>query len=189
MEMNDTALRDPAYTEFDPHTLDNLRDVLAAAVNRFAMIISTRENAYRAAGQESPGHVALSGDYQLAVLHSLRQFDRTVQELAAVAAKLAGNQGAGYPQLGAAWGITRQSARTKWPDAVHGRKHETIPLTYAGGNAAIHHAPEMEAWWYIASGADGQYEESDPIHQTSTDAAAAATAFLISHAAAPGESR
>ncbi|MFF8993977.1 hypothetical protein ACF09H_29435 [Streptomyces sp. NPDC014983] len=114
----------------------------------------------------------------------LRQVDRTVQEQAANAAKIAGHQGASYTKLGAAWGITRQSARVKWPDAVPARgqqTHEPIPLVYAGGTATIHHDSKADAWWYIADGADGRHEECEPVHTTSTDATAAATAYLIAH--------
>ncbi|WP_326809658.1 hypothetical protein OHB04_40695 (plasmid) [Streptomyces sp. NBC_01775] len=104
-------------------------------------------------------------------------------------AKIAGHQGATYPKIGAAWSITRQAARTKWPDAVpaRGQGHEAIPFGYADGSAVVHHDPEAVAWWYIATGADGQYEESEPAHDTSTDATAAATAFLIQHSAPRAE--
>lgn len=185
------TLRDPAYTEFDPDDLVGLRDTLTETVNGLASLISARVHAYRVAGQEPPAGVVISGDYQLAVLHVLRHVDRTVQELAASAAKIAGHQGASYTKLGAAWGVTRQSARTKWPDAVPSRGQQTqepIPLAYAGGTAAIHHDPDADAWSYIANGADGRHEECEPVHTTSTDATAAATAFLIAHAkqAGPG---
>lgn len=178
------TLRDPAYTEFDPDDLIGLHDILKETVDGLASVISVRDQAYRKAGQEPPPGVVISGDYQLAVLHVLRQVDRAVQEQAANAAKIAGHQGASYTKLGAAWGVTRQSARTKWPDAVPARGqqvHEPIPLAYAGGTAAIHHDPEADAWWYIANGADGRHEECEPVHTTSTDATAAATAFLIAH--------
>ncbi|MEU8779285.1 hypothetical protein [Streptomyces sp. NPDC048606] len=75
--------------------------------------ISERARAHRADGGQAPDHVVLARDHQLALLHSLRQ--GAAVERRAAAARTAGHQGAGYPQLCAAWGITRQSAARSGP--------------------------------------------------------------------------
>lgn len=54
----------------------------------------------------------------LSVLAAWKAVDAEVKRLAAIAARTAGSYGANYEQLGAAWGITRQGARKKWPEAV-----------------------------------------------------------------------
>ncbi|WP_393060257.1 hypothetical protein [Streptomyces sp. LN549] len=54
----------------------------------------------------------------LSVLATWKAVDAEVKRLTAIAARTAGSYGANYEQLGAAWGITRQGARKKWPEAV-----------------------------------------------------------------------
>lgn len=54
----------------------------------------------------------------LSVLAAWKAVDAEVKRLTAIAARTAGSYGANYEQLGAAWGITRQGARKKWPEAV-----------------------------------------------------------------------
>ncbi|MFI9824388.1 hypothetical protein ACIHFC_28645 [Streptomyces sp. NPDC052013] len=178
--------RDPAYTEPDPEDLVQLKDAVYEAVGDLATRISVREQAYRAAGHEAPDGVVLSGDYQLTLLYVLHHVTGLVEQMAADAAKIAGHQDVSYTKLGAAWGgITRQSARTKWPDAVPARgrqQQDPVPFEYAGGQATVYHDAEAGAWWYIAAGADGKHEESGSDFDTHTAATAAATAFLIQHA-------
>ncbi|MET8756205.1 hypothetical protein ABZW32_39890, partial [Streptomyces sp. NPDC004667] len=98
-----------------------------------------------------------------------------------------GHQGAGYPQLGAAWGITRQSARTKWPDAVPSRAHlpqPPVPVQHAGGTAAVLHQPDTDGlWMFTALAADGTQHVSPAEYTSSTAAAHDARAFLAEHPA------
>ncbi|HEY9327731.1 MAG TPA: hypothetical protein VIS09_05770 [Streptomyces sp.] len=54
----------------------------------------------------------------LSVLATWKAVDAEVKRLTAIAARTAGSYGANYEQLGAAWRITRQGARKKWPEAV-----------------------------------------------------------------------
>lgn len=121
---------------------------------------------------------------QLALLRSLYEAKRSVERLAESAATVAGRSGASYTQLGAAWGgIKRQSARLKWPHAVAKRSaSESIPLRYAGGSALIRHDPDSGTWWYTVTAADQEESESEAVHNTSAEAIAAATEFLLAHA-------
>ncbi|MFI8003313.1 hypothetical protein [Streptomyces sp. NPDC086010] len=159
----------------DDHVLD--------AVRALAERISTRAQAYRAAGKSFDPGLMAAPDVQLALLRALYEAKLSVERLAESAATVAGRGGASYVQLGAAWGgIKRQSARLKWPYAVVKRSAgESIPLSYAGGTAAIRHDPDADAWWYTATAADGQEEESAAVHATSTEGIARATEFLLVH--------
>ncbi|MDJ0465508.1 response regulator [Streptomyces sp. H27-C3] len=69
---------------------------------------------------DTPSHPASGDPVQaldlLHVLDHLQQATERVQREAAVAAARAG---AGYPQLGAACGMTRQGARRRWPGLFH----------------------------------------------------------------------
>jgi hypothetical protein len=179
------TLRDPAWRELDEIDLIDLKDDIFEAVHEMASRISLREQDYRLAGQEVPDAVVSSPDHQLATLHVLYQVQRVVDELAANTAKNAGHTGASYTKLGTAWGgITRQSARVRWPGAVSSRaaSPDAIPLQYADGSAVINHSSQDNAWWFAATGADEEFEESSPSFATSAEAIAAATEFLLSHA-------
>ncbi|MCX2923105.1 response regulator [Streptomyces sp. NEAU-W12] len=69
---------------------------------------------------ETPSHPAPDDPAQalalLRVLNHLKQATERLQQEAAVAAARAG---AGYPQIGAACGMTRQGARRRWPGLFH----------------------------------------------------------------------
>ncbi|GAA3487569.1 MULTISPECIES: response regulator [Streptomyces] len=54
-------------------------------------------------------------DQALAVLRVLEHFQRATELLQREAAATAARAGAGYPQIGAACGLTRQGARRRWP--------------------------------------------------------------------------
>jgi CheY-like chemotaxis protein len=56
--------------------------------------------------------------------HLMRAVDRRAQEEATSAAR----QGARYPQIGEAWGITRQGARKRWPGLVFTAQPPSRPL-------------------------------------------------------------
>ncbi|MFJ7909485.1 hypothetical protein [Kitasatospora sp. NPDC096204] len=144
-------------------------DPLAAAVRARA----TGLPAERMWGAE-PVEVALS------VLSAWKLVDAEVKRLTAGAAATAGSYGAGYEQLGAVWGITRQGARKKWPEAVSRPAKRPGPLELFGGEAEL--VEGSDGWRWTASGADGAAGEADTGHRTREEAAAHAGAFLAAHA-------
>ncbi|MYX11833.1 hypothetical protein GTY67_00115 [Streptomyces sp. SID8374] len=175
---------EPAWNEPGDDDAFTMDEKVLDAVRALAERISTRALAYRAANQPFDAALTAAPDVQLATLRALYEAKRSVDRLAESAATAAGRSGATYTQLGAAWGgIKRQSARLKWPHAVVKRSAgESVPLRYAGGSAVIHHDPDADAWWYTATAADRQEEESEAVHGTSAEAIARATEFLLAHA-------
>lgn len=63
-------------------------------------------------------------DHLRALAHLSRAVTRCAEQEAAAAARA----GAGYPQLGAAWGISRQGARRRWPGLVFTARPTSRPL-------------------------------------------------------------
>ncbi|MEU5919978.1 response regulator [Streptomyces sp. NPDC004288] len=57
--------------------------------------------------------------HALTVLHVLDHLQRATERLQRDAAVAAAQAGAGYPQIGAACGMTRQGARRRWPGIFH----------------------------------------------------------------------
>ncbi|MGV9268317.1 hypothetical protein ACWDRR_27040 [Kitasatospora sp. NPDC003701] len=132
--------------------------------------------------EADPVEVALS------VLAAWKVVDAEVKRLTAIAAGTAGSYGASYEQLGAVWGITRQGARKKWPDAVT-RPAAARPgaaLKLFGGAAELVQGPESGGWSWTGEGADGTRGAAggDTWYPTREEAAAHAGAFLAEHAAA-----
>ncbi|MGC5360118.1 response regulator [Streptomyces sp. DT24] len=66
----------------------------------------------------------------LASLRALAHLGRAVEECAALAARAAALEGAGYPQLGRAWGVSRQGARKRWPGLVFTARPASRPLPH-----------------------------------------------------------
>ncbi|MFF9687089.1 response regulator [Streptomyces sp. NPDC014623] len=66
----------------------------------------------------------------LASLRALAYLGRAVEECAALAARTAAQEGAGYPQLGEAWGVSRQGARKRWPGLVFTSRPASRPLPH-----------------------------------------------------------
>ncbi|MGW1068301.1 response regulator [Streptomyces aureus] len=65
---------------------------------------------------EEPEHPSADDPGQaLALLHLLDHVQQATERLQEQAAGMAARAGAGYPQLGAACGMTRQGARRRWP--------------------------------------------------------------------------
>lgn len=64
----------------------------------------------------------------LARLHALACLDRAVGRCARQLAQEAAENGANYPQLGQAWGISRQGARRRWPGLVFTSRPASHPL-------------------------------------------------------------
>lgn len=77
------------------------------------------------AGDREPGP---GGADSLARLRVLAYLSRAINEQAQAEASSAARAGAKYPQLGAAWGISRQGARRRWPGLVFTADPPTRPL-------------------------------------------------------------
>ncbi|MFF5724864.1 response regulator [[Kitasatospora] papulosa] len=78
-------------------------------------------------GQEDPDAPRSAA---LASLRALAHLSRAVEECAALAARAAAQEGAGYPQLGRAWGVSRQGARKRWPGLVFTARPASRPLPH-----------------------------------------------------------
>ncbi|WP_326763568.1 hypothetical protein OG978_02345 [Streptomyces sp. NBC_01591] len=123
----------------------------------------------------------------LSILTTWKVVDAEVKRLTAIAATTAGSYGASYEQLGAAWGITRQGARKKWPDAVDrpaSAEAEPSRIELCGGSAELTRDPSAGGWRWAGEGADGTRDEADSTsyYATKEEAAAHAGAFLKEHA-------
>ncbi|MEV0126792.1 response regulator [Streptomyces sp. NPDC050703] len=69
---------------------------------------------------EAPAHRAPDDPAPaLALLHVLDHLRQATERLQRDAAVAAAHAGAGYPQIGAACGLTRQGARRRWPGLFH----------------------------------------------------------------------
>jgi hypothetical protein len=124
----------------------------------------------------------------LSILTTWKVVDAEVKRLTAVAAKTAGAYGASYEQMGAAWGITRQGARKKWPDAIDRSataEAEESFIELCGGTAELTRHPSSGRWRWTGQGADGTLGEADSAscYATKAEAAAHAGAFLKEHVA------
>ncbi|MER5511517.1 hypothetical protein ABT052_40330 [Streptomyces sp. NPDC002766] len=180
------TLREPAYREPTDDEVIRLEDGVMDAAHELARAISTRESAYRANGQDVPDSVVASPDFTLALLYALRTVDSTVRRLADRTARAAGGIGANYGHLGAAWGITRQAARLRWPGAVRKPTDltddaEPFQLHLAGGVAEIVQLPDARGFVWAATGADGVTGQGQEPYGNRTEAAAHAGAFLALH--------
>ncbi|BDM74504.1 hypothetical protein HEK616_79910 (plasmid) [Streptomyces nigrescens] len=124
----------------------------------------------------------------LSVLAAWKVVDAEVKRLTAIAAGTAGSYGASYEQMGAVWGITRQGARKKWPEAVS-RPATTAARTsgaleLCGGTAELTQEDSSGGWRWTGKGADGTHGAADAgtWYVTKEEAAAHAGAFLKEHA-------
>ncbi|MFI6686350.1 hypothetical protein [Streptomyces sp. NPDC050485] len=120
------------------------------------------------------------------ILTAWKVVDTEVKQLTAIAARTAGSYGASYGQLGGAWGITRQGARKKWPDALDRTalaQGEGGVIELCGGSAELSRDPSSCGWRWAGQGADGTRGEADDAshHATKEEAAAHAGAFLKEH--------
>lgn len=122
-------------------------------------------------------------DVALSVLAAWKVVDAEVRRLAAEAAATAGSYGASYEQMGAVWGITRQGARKKWPDAVSRPAARAGTLELFGGTARLVQEPSG-GWGWAGEGADGVSGAAvdGVLHGSAEEAAAHAGAFLKEHA-------
>ncbi|WP_238426416.1 hypothetical protein [Streptomyces adustus] len=168
--------------ELTPEEQAELDKALYGALNPLASAIRSRETGQPVdrMWEADPVEVALS------VLAAWKVMDVEARRLTAQAAATAGSYGANYEQLGAVWGITRQGARKKWPDAVSRPAPATAgrsTLALFGGTAELVQA-SSGGWEWTGRGADGT---SNPVadgtcYATAEEAAAHAGAFLKEHA-------
>ncbi|MFH8258496.1 hypothetical protein [Streptomyces roseolus] len=168
--------------ETTPEEQAELDKALYDALNPLASAIRSRQTGLPAdrMWEASPVEVALS------VLAAWKVMDAEVRRLTAHAAATAGSYGASYEQMGAVWGITRQGARKKWPDAVSRSAPATAgrsALTLFGGTAELTQAPSGD-WSWAGVGADGTHVAATDgkRYATAEEAAAHAGAFLKEHA-------
>nr|WTE08748.1 hypothetical protein OH765_40215 [Streptomyces anulatus] len=181
-------VRDPAWAEPDSKDTATVHARIAALADELADQLSTRVRDLPAAAPEG-AHLVVrdAGDWQLARLRALREIRMVAERLADRTVAAAGIRGAGYPQLGDAWAITRQGARKKWPDAVSamspppaGQEPRTTLAAFGGSVELSWHGAEG-GWWWSGEGADGATAESAITHDTKEQAAADAGAFLQQH--------
>ncbi|MEV7598599.1 hypothetical protein AB0O91_14575 [Kitasatospora sp. NPDC089797] len=164
--------------EITPEERARLAEALLGALDPLAVAVRSRATGLPEGRMwhGEPAEVALS------VLSAWKLLDAEVRRLTAVAAATAGSYGASYEQLGAAWGITRQGARKKWPEAVGRPAARPGSLELFGGSAELVQDEAAGGWCWTAVGADGSTGEAAAGHPTREEAAAHAGAFLAGHA-------
>ncbi|MER5355028.1 hypothetical protein ABT093_32490 [Kitasatospora sp. NPDC002551] len=172
--------------EITPEEQSALAVALLDALNPLASALRAR-----ASGQ--PEHRMWDADpaeVALTVLAAWKTVDAEVKRLTEIAAGTAGAYGASYEQLGAAWGITRQGARKKWPDAVPrpaAAAADPVTLELFGGEAELTRDRVTGHWTWTARAADGSCGTPAPDATPCTsreEAAAYAGAYLREFAAA-----
>ncbi|ANP51366.1 hypothetical protein J2Z21_002850 [Streptomyces griseochromogenes] len=168
--------------EITPEEQVELDKALYDALNPLVAAVRSRETGLPAERMwdADPIEVALSA------LAAWKVVDVEVRRLTAQAAATAGSYGASYEQLGAVWGITRQGARKKWPDAVRRPTPVTADartLALFGGTAELVQASSGD-WSWTGKGADGASSMAGDgaRYATAEEAAAHAGAFLKGHA-------
>lgn len=169
----------PEITQEEQVELDK---ALYDALNPLASAIRSRQTGLPEDRMWDADPVAVA----LSVLAAWKAVDAEVRRLTAHAAATAGSYGASYEQLGAVWGITRQGARKKWPDAVTRPAPpaaRTSNLEIFGGTAELAQAPSG-GWSWTGEGADGASGTAGEgvSYATAEEAAAHAGAFLKEHA-------
>ncbi|MEU6557705.1 hypothetical protein ABZ915_47015 [Streptomyces sp. NPDC046915] len=174
--MSSSGITSEEQAELDKALLDALTPLASAIRCRASGLPADRM------WEADPVEVALS------VLAAWKAVDAEVKRLTAIAAGTAGSYGASYEQLGAVWGITRQGARKKWPDAVSrpatSAARTNAALELCGGTAELTQEPSSGGWRWVAKGADGTHgaADRDTWYATKEEAAAHAGAFLKEHA-------
>ncbi|MEU3084093.1 hypothetical protein ABZ697_27740 [Streptomyces albidoflavus] len=174
--------RDPAWSEPSEAQLTKFRTELRAVAAALADGISVRDT--NAGGPDADLPVRSTPDWQLAMLRALRIARDEVEPMTEEYARSAGRRGVTYPQLGEAWGVSRQAARKRWPGAVVGTTaKEPIEFESFGGHARVSWQPEDGGWWWIGQAANGSYADAgdEVTYDTSEEAAAIAGAFLAAN--------
>ncbi|MEK2491647.1 hypothetical protein WN990_19035 [Kitasatospora purpeofusca] len=169
--------------EITPEERAELVKALTAALDPLAAAVRSRRSGLSTGRMWDADPVEVT----LSVLAAWKVVDTEVKRLTALAAATAGSYGANYEQLGAAWDMTRQGARKKWPDAVPrpAGARTGAPLELFGGTAALTQDPPSGGWAWTAEGADGTRgaAEDGTRYATKEEAAAHAGAFLREHVA------
>ncbi|MGI5466247.1 hypothetical protein [Streptomyces sp. CA-132043] len=171
--------------EITPEERAELGKALIDALNPLAAAIRSRESGLPEARmwEADPVEVTLS------VLAAWKVVDTEVKQLTAIAAATAGSYGASYEQMGTVWGITRQGARKKWPDAVPrpAAAQTGGTLQLFGGTVHLVQDPASGGWSWTGEGADEARgaTEDGTWYATKEEAAAHAGAFLREHATDP----
>lgn len=109
---------------------DELADRARRAVADLAQRLALEPDAVPYGEDRDPGGPPADENWTdpLAALRALALLSRAVDECAARAARAAADEGAGYPQLGGAWGVSRQGARKRWPGLVFTQRPSSRPL-------------------------------------------------------------
>ena len=172
--------------EITPEEQVELDKALYDALNPLARALRSR------ASRLSEEHMwdADPVEVTLSVLAGWKMIDTEVKRLTAIAAGTAGSYGASYEQMGTVWGITRQGARKKWPEAARRtvttatRTSNTLEL--CGGTAELKQEHSSGRWRWSGKGADATHGAADTgiWYATKEEAAAHAGAFLKEHALA-----
>ncbi|MFB8241106.1 hypothetical protein ACFC58_31690 [Kitasatospora purpeofusca] len=171
--------------EITPEERAELAKALTDALNPLAAAIRSRQSGLSTARMWDADPVEVT----LSVLAAWKVVDTEVKQLTALAAATAGSYGANYEQLGAVWGMTRQGARKKWPDAVPrpaaAATRTGSSLELFGGTAELTQDPLSGGWAWTAEGADGTRGAAGDgtWYATKEEAAAHAGAFLREHVA------
>ncbi|MFE9142898.1 hypothetical protein [Streptomyces tubercidicus] len=174
-----------ASIEITPEERAELGKALTDALNPLAAAIRSRQSGLSTARMWEADPV----DVTLSVLAAWKVVDTEVKQLTARAAATAGSYGANYEQMGAVWGITRQGARKKWPDAVPRPAAAAAKtggvLELFGGTAELVQDPSSGRWAWAGEGADETCGAAGDgtWYATKEEAAAHAGAFLREHAA------
>ncbi len=174
----------PGYMEPTPAQLKQLAKDLRSLAWKHALEISQRLSTTapeeRAAASQQ---LRWTPDWTLSILRMLREVGPAAEAAAAEVAHRAGNQGATYVQLGEAWSITRQSARTKWPNAVPAASAapKPLPLSIAGGTAQVSCRDDGSGWTWAAAAANGATQEPEASYDTAEEALARAGHFLLAN--------
>ncbi|MGW6605167.1 hypothetical protein [Streptomyces sp. NPDC055036] len=189
---------EPAWADPTPDQAAQCRARVEDAARELVRGISAREAHLRDLAPEITETLMPSNsetaDWNLAVLRALRQIKTETGRLADDFAADAGMHGANFPDLGAAWGITRQGARKRWPHAVSAlnpdayRGRDPIQFEAFGGDARVSFHPNDGGWWWSATAANGRNAEApeDVTYDTSEEASAAAGAFLAANTTTDG---
>ncbi|MCO5974808.1 hypothetical protein [Actinoallomurus soli] len=173
----------PPYTEPSEELIEEFTDAIGTLVWEFANDLVTPIEGLPEPGRvRTAEQVAMAGrPTNLARLRLLREVGPAAERIASLAAKNAGQHGATYPQLGQAWGITRQAARSRWPGVVNASdQRPPVSVELAGGTANIYWDPEDDGWCWSANAANGEHQTEGEC-ASSEEAAAHAGAFLVAN--------
>jgi CheY-like chemotaxis protein len=111
-----------------PSVLPTSHDELVSLAEQAVGELADRLVTEALRGRESPARDGEAGE-ALARLQALSYILNAARNRAAQAASAAALGGAGYPDLGRAWGITRQGARRRWPGLVFAARPQPRPIT------------------------------------------------------------